>query len=99
MTTDERCPNVAWEIPGDSNLRRHAIVTQGVIPADIIMAVKIMAPAAYDVDYQYHFHGEDIGWSAACRAKGLKLGWDNRHINKHVLVPGMLATVDRRLGW
>ena len=71
----------------------------GVYPADVIMAAKLMSPAAYHVDYpdkglQY---GEDIAWSSACRGSGLKLGWDNRTISRHVLSPIELHYPDPRI--
>lgn len=95
-----KLPNVAWYDPGHWALDRKEIEHVGVMPADIIMAVKLMSPAAYAVDYVTHPDwGEDIGWSLACKGAGLKLGWDNRHYNKHVLKPWMLDGVDKRLGW
>lgn len=71
----------------------------GVFPADILMAVKMMKPAAYNVDYEFHFHGEDLGWSWACREAGLKFGVDARTISKHCLNRKMLDVVDPRVGY
>ena len=99
MEHGEKCPNVAWFIPGSSDLRRQQIEHHGVIPAGIIMALKLMSPTAYAVDYKAHIHGEDIGWSQRCAERGIKLGWDNRHVNKHILEPRMLGRFDERAGW
>ena len=70
-----------------------------VLPVDVVMAIKLMKPSAYAVDYQFHAYGEDIGWSIACQAKGLKLGWDGRIVSKHIVEPWMLEQVDPRVGW
>lgn len=99
MAQGERCPNVAWFLPGTTDLRRQEIRHQGVMPAGIIMALKLMSPAAYAVDYVTHIHGEDIGWSEQCALRQLRLGWDNRHVNKHILEPHMLGQYDERAGW
>lgn len=71
----------------------------GLMRVDVIMAMKLMGPAAYNVDYRYHFQGEDIGWSMACTEKGLKLGWDGRICSKHVMNSDMFTTVDWRCGY
>jgi hypothetical protein len=72
---------------------------EGVFKVDVIMALKLMTPRAYHVDYQDHRHGEDIGWSRACQEAGVKLAWDGRVINKHVLHPKMHGVPDKRVGW
>lgn len=56
-----------------------------VTPVDVIMAIKLMTPEAYRVDYQFSSNGEDIGWSLACRKAGLTLGHDGRVTSKHVM--------------
>lgn len=99
MPDGEKVPNVAWFQPGTTDLRRPEINFHGVIPAGIIMALKLMSPAAYGVNYVTHIHGEDIGWSQECANRGLKLGWDNRHVNKHILLERMLGRYDERAGW
>ncbi len=71
----------------------------GVIKVDVIMAIKLMTPAAYAVDYEFHTHGEDLGWSAACKRKGLSLYWDGKVTNKHVMEPRMLNEIDLRVGF
>lgn len=54
---------------------------------DILMAIKLMTPAAYSVDYEFDRRGEDVGWSLACARTGLLLGWDGRVTSEHVMVP------------
>jgi hypothetical protein len=66
---------------------------------DILMAIKLMTPRAYNVDYTYHRHGEDLGWSAEANKKGLLFVWDGTYCNKHVMNKDMLHSVDRRVGW
>jgi len=71
----------------------------GYFPADVIMAIKIMGPRAYGVDYELDLQGEDIGWCKACTRNGLRLGWDGRIVSKHLLSPSMMGRVDARVGW
>lgn len=67
---------------------------------DIVMAVKFMSPDAYNVDYRYHFLGEDLGWSSAIsKIYGRRLLWDGSTVNKHVMHPDLLGLVDSRVGW
>jgi len=81
---------------GMEGFNRQAMEHVGVIPVDVIMALKLMTPAAYGIDYELHPQGEDIGWSAACARAGVKLGWDNRAISRHVMSPRMLNEKDPR---
>lgn len=71
----------------------------GRFPVDAIMAIKMMTPAAYNVDYRHHVQGEDIGWSLACREHGVPLAWDGSVTSKHVMQPVMLDRVDPRVGF
>lgn len=71
----------------------------GVFPVDVIMAIKLLSPLAYKVDYMYHDYGEDIGFSLACLDKGLRLGWDGRTTSKHVMDPAGLDRIDERCGF
>ena len=71
----------------------------GRFAVGVIMAIKLMSPAAYHVDYQVDGQGEDVGWSKACRAKGLRLGWNGAVISKHCLNERMLYREDPRVGW
>lgn len=70
-----------------------------VIPCDVIMGIKLMSPAAYNVDYRYDRKGEDVGWALACRDRGLKLGVDARVVSKHVMNVRQLHAVDARCGF
>lgn len=72
---------------------------QGIFPVDIIMAIKLMSPEAYNVDYKFEINGEDIGWSFNCRDAGLKLGWNGMTTNKHVMAKGEQLIVDPRVGF
>jgi hypothetical protein len=71
----------------------------GQFRVGIIMAMKLMSPAAYAVDYRFHRDGEDLGWSMACKEAGLALGWDGGVVSKHVMYPHMLDETDPRVGW
>lgn len=71
----------------------------GPVEVDCIMAIKLMSAAAYNIDYQWDSQGEDIGWSKACKEAGLKLGWDGRITNKHVMIPSLAQAVDVRVGY
>lgn len=66
---------------------------------DIIMAVKMMNRSAYNVDYVFHRHGEDIGWSSAVAEAGGKLFWDGRYCSKHVMNRELLGVIDERCGY
>jgi hypothetical protein len=68
-------------------------------PVDVIMAIKLMGPRAYQVDYEFDLQGEDIGWCKACARTGLRLAWDGRIASKHLLSPKMLGRRDVRIGW
>lgn len=96
--TTEMVPSCGW-LRGSAGLIRQRIEHTGVIPVGVIMAIKLMTPPAYAVDYQLHAQGEDVGWSAACAKAGVKLGWDNRYPSKHVMSPDTLDKVDVRCGW
>jgi hypothetical protein len=72
---------------------------KGVFEAEIIMALKLMTPDAYNVNYYFHEQGEDIGWCLQARYNGLKLGFDGRVANKHIMDPSMLDKVDDRVGY
>lgn len=66
---------------------------------DVLMAIKLMSPAAYNVDYEFHFHGEDIGWSKKVKEHGLSMAWDGTTISKHVMTPEWLTKPDPRVGY
>lgn len=73
--------------------------TVGPCPVDVIMALKLMSPAAYGINYAGNDHGEDIGWSKRAKEAGLKLGFDGRIISKHVMRPDLLDEIDLRVGF
>lgn len=77
----------------------YRVDAEGTFPVEVIMAMKLMRPPAYNVDYRLHSMGEDIGWSLACREAGVRLGWDGRVISKHCMTPGELEKVDARVGY
>jgi hypothetical protein len=73
--------------------------SQGYFQVQIIMAIKMMGPDAYAIDYEPHAQGEDIGWSLACERAGLQLAWDGRVASKHVMDPRQLHRRDPRVGY
>lgn len=79
--------------------RRRDPEIPSVIEVDILMAIKLMTPAAYAIDYQPHQWGEDIGWSLACHDAGLRFLWDGQVTNKHVMRPQDLHVLDPRCGF
>lgn len=83
--------------PNGGGLRR--VKSDGVFPVEILMAIKLMAPTAYNVPYETHQFGEDIGWSLNCKKAGLNLGWDGRVTSKHVMNRKALTKIDPRVGW
>lgn len=77
--------------------RRHD--ANSVMQVDALMAIKLMTPDAYNVDYEFSRYGEDLGWSMAVKRAGLKVGWDGRVTSKHVMRPELLEGVDPRCGF
>ena len=97
--TGTSCPSFGmfYENQPSQGIRRQD--TDGVFQVDIIMAIKLMTPNAYNVDYEYHNCGEDLGWSAACHDRGIKLWCDGRVANKHIMESNMLHKLDERCGF
>lgn len=91
-----QCPSYAMI---KRNNQLHRPDQSGVFKVDVIMAIKLMTPEAYHVDYRPHDQGEDIGWSLACKEKAVTLGWDGRIASKHVMKRGKLEEVDPRVGY
>lgn len=88
----------SWgRIGRDGGLQR--IEAQGLFAVDVIMAIKLMSPAAYAIDYAIDLQGEDLGWSRHARRSGVHLGWDGRYCSKHVMRPDLLDPVDDRVGY
>lgn len=83
LTPNERLPNYAM-ITGGGSLSRPD--SDGSFKVDVIMAIKLMTPAAYRIDYKPDPRGEDIGWSANARRAGVRLGWHGAVRSEHVMV-------------
>jgi hypothetical protein len=97
MTPSGRtCPSWA-NIGREGSLMRQD--ADGVFDVEVIMAIKMMSPAAYAIDYEFHLQGEDIGWCRAATRSGLRLGWNGRVCSKHVLEPEQLDVIDSRCGF
>lgn len=81
----------SWRMPNAGKLsRNHSLMRKwehGGINrrVDVLMAIKLMSPAAYNVDYSGHFQGEDVGWALNAKAAGLQFGWTSKVISKHVM--------------
>lgn len=88
----------SWaDLGRDGSLRRTDSMSYSRV--DVIMAIKLMSPAAYAIDYRFDPQGEDIGWSRGCAQAGLRLGWDGRIASKHVMGPHLLDCLDPRVGF
>jgi hypothetical protein len=90
-------PNYSF-LPKTGVLRRPD-VNYSLVDVDVIMAFKIMDKKAYNIDYKLDKRGEDIGWSLACREKGLRLGFNAEITSKHVMNKEMLDCYDERCGY
>jgi hypothetical protein len=66
---------------------------------DYLMAIKLLGPRAYMIDYKPDLHGEDIGYSKAAKAVGLRFGWTGACPSKHIMSPEALEQIDPRCGW
>lgn len=82
--TGEHAPNYAM-IDESGFLVRQP--TDAIRRVDVLMAIKLMTPAAYSLDYEFDQRGEDVGWSVACARERRLLGWDGRVTNEHVMAP------------
>lgn len=92
---DRNITNIAnWS--GQSFQRIRTPLSNG--RCDILMAIKLMSPNAYIVDYEPHSHGEDLGWSLAAQNAGLQLGYCGTP-SKHVMRKELLDVEDARVGW
>ena len=83
--------------PSSGRFRRRDY--EGFQKVDILMAIKLMTPKAYKVDYVLSRQGEDIGWSENCHSEGLTFGWDGTIISKHVMSPEKIGVIDERVGY
>ncbi len=71
----------------------------GVAKAEVLMALIMMTPVAYWVDYELDERGEDLGWSRRAKNAGLSLGFDGRTASKHIMNPEDIHKIDLRVGW
>lgn len=76
---------------------RNRADTVGTFAVDIVMGAVLMTPPAYDIDYAYHAHGEDIGYCLAAAAAGLKLGWTSTASCTHIMASSYLGWTDPRV--
>lgn len=90
------CPNWA-KLGREGTLQRTD--ANGRFAVDVIMALKLMSPMAYKVDYADDMQGEDTGWSKQARKAGVKLIFDGRVASKHVFAPEYLGQIDQRVGF
>jgi hypothetical protein len=97
MGPGRRWSSYAMVPRGGGSLRRPD--SEGTFRVDVIMAIKLMTPQAYAVDYHSSWRGEDIGWSLACREQGVQLGWVGKYCSKHVMSEESLRTIDARCGY
>lgn len=81
------------------NVLRRPDIAGEVQRCDVVMAIVLMSEPAWHVDYEYHYKGEDIGWSKAVKRQRMILGVDARQPNKHVMSPDALSRVDPRVGY
>ncbi len=73
--------------------------TIGVHRIDVVMACVLMRSRAYNVDYEFHHAGEDIGHALAMKRAGVTVAADGRVTNRHVMSPEALDRPDKRCGW
>lgn len=92
-----KVPSYAMLRNGSNELKRQD--QDGTFPVSVIMALKLMSPKAYNVDYRPNYHGEDIGWSLEARKAGCVLMWDGRICSKHVMDREHINEIDPRIGW
>lgn len=94
--TGKHTPSYAFNKPAGGLVREES---EGCFRVEILMALKLMHPEAYYVDYRHSEKGEDVAWSLDCAKAGLKLGWDGAVPNKHVMLPRQLHEIDPRVGY
>ena len=92
--TDERVTNAAMLRSDLNGFRR--VPDRGQFFVDVIMAIKLMSPIAYSIEYKYDSQGEDIGWSRAVKEAGYKLKFDSRLGNRHVWNQDWINIEDKR---
>lgn len=76
------------------------ITSAGPCRVDVIMAIKLMNPAAFGkASYVTHRQGEDIGFCLDAKRKGLTIGYDGRVCSKHIMTREALHQYDKRCGF
>jgi GT2 family glycosyltransferase len=83
---------MSWrdEVGGKAFRRKYPLGT--LFEADVIMAAKLMSRDVYhNVDYEWHYQGEDLGWSAAATRAGFKLGAASDIYVPHIMGPKFLS--------
>lgn len=95
---DPGCTNVASWVSNKMNSFKR-VKSSGHHSVDIIMAIKLMTPAAYGVDYRFHTLGEDLGWNKNMFLAQKRIGMDGRTPSKHIMKPEYLEIKDKRVGW
>jgi hypothetical protein len=97
---DAKVTNVGkWQDPATMK-KFFRIQSDGVVhPADIIMGIKLMDNLAYNVNYEHHNLGEDLGWSKNMARAKAKIFFDGRVKNKHCMSPEWLDRIDKRVGF
>lgn len=95
--TDKRFTNAAVLKPRGGYYRATPGTSHIV---DIIMAIKLMDRAAYQVDYDFNIFGEDFGWSKGARENGIKMFYAGGiGPSKHVMKKEWLDRIDERCGF
>jgi hypothetical protein len=70
-----------------------------LVRTDVVMASVLMGRTAYEVNYEPHPLGEDVGWSIAAGRRGCSLAWDGSVVSKHVMSRAQLDAIDERCGF
>jgi hypothetical protein len=91
------------KLPNYANLNKTGNLIRpdfkGVAEVDVLMAIKLMQPEAYNISYKTDRRGEDIGWSLNCQEAKVKLCFDGRFPSKHIMDYSQLSTIDKRVGY
>lgn len=95
--SDKRFTNAA-NIKPRGGFYRATIGARHVV--DVIMAIKLMDRAAYQIDYSFNVFGEDFGWSKNARDNGIRMFYaGDIPPSKHVMSRDQLDKVDGRCGF
>jgi hypothetical protein len=97
MSIGRSCPSYGMLVYPYGGLHRPDFA--GVAKVDVVMAVVLQSPQVFGVPYGEHRQGEDLYWSIEAKKAGLRLGWDGRACNKHLMVPADLDRIDERVGF